>query len=285
MNGIYPALLTPLDPGGSLRPGILEASLERLYRAGCHGVYIAGSTGEGLLLDPELREQLTAATVKATPAGRRIVVHVGANSTATAVRLARHAEQSGAHAISSIAPPGPFSFDDIETYYRDLAAATSLPLILYFFPASAPAVATYAHLQRLCAIPNVAGVKFTSFDLYTLSRIPSELHKFVWNGHDEVLAAGLLMGACGGVGSIYNVEPALFLAGPRQSTHQHRPQLPTVPSPQTDSDLARTRPRRLRSAPPSPHRRTTDVAPCRTGRHRFPLLKQSMLRCDGKMEL
>lgn len=211
MNGIYPALLTPLRPDGTLHPQALEASLQRIYDAGCHGVYVAGSTGEGLLLDPELREQLVAATVRSTPAGRQVIAHVGANSTATAVRLARHAEQSGAHAISSIAPPGPFSFEDIETYYRDLAASTSLPLILYFFPASAPAVSTYAHLERLCAIPSVAGVKFTSFDLFTLSRIPALLGKFVWNGHDEVLAAGLLMGACGGVGSIYNLEPELFL--------------------------------------------------------------------------
>ncbi|BDC52654.1 N-acetylneuraminate lyase [Bryobacterales bacterium F-183] len=211
MNGIYPALLTPLAQDGTLHQATLEASLHRIYDAGCQGVYIAGSTGEGLLLDPQLREDLTAATVKSTPAGRKIIVHVGANSTATAVRLAKHAEKAGAHAISSIAPPGPFSFDDIESYYQTLAAATSLPLILYFFPASAPAVSTYAHLERLCAIPNVAGVKFTSFDLYTLSRIPLELQKFVWNGHDEVLAAGLLMGACGGVGSIYNIEPGLFL--------------------------------------------------------------------------
>lgn len=223
MNGIYPALLTPLSEDGSLHLRALDASLERIYAAGCDGVYVAGSTGEGLLLPPELREQLAAATVKATPQGRKMIVHVGANSTATAVRLARHAESCGAHAISSIAPPGPFSFEDIETYYRDLAASTSLPLILYFFPASAPAVSTYGHLERLCAIPNVAGVKFTSFDLYTLGRIPS-LGKFVWNGHDEVLAAGLLMGACGGVGSIYNVEPELFLGIYRAATAGNWPE-------------------------------------------------------------
>ncbi len=207
--GIYPALLTPLNAQGDLNRTSLALHLKSLYAAGADGVYVAGSTGEGLLLPLEVREALTRAVVELSP-DRQVIVHVGANSTAAAMRLARHAERAGAHAISSIAPHGPFSFADIEAYYRELAASTALPLILYFFPASAPAVAGYAQIEALCAIPNVVGVKFTSFDLYTLNRL-KQLGKLVFNGHDEVLAAGLLMGADGGIGSIYNLEPALFV--------------------------------------------------------------------------
>lgn len=211
LSGIFPALLTPLTPAGTFNREPLALLLGRLYGAGAQGVYIAGSTGEGVLLPLEVREALTHAVVELSPPGRTVIVHVGANSTAAAVRLARHAQGCGAHAISSIAPSGPFSFDDIETYYRTLAEATTLPLLLYFFPASAPAVAGYSHIERLCRIPNVAGVKFTAFDLYTLNRVKG-LGKIVMNGHDEVLAAGLLMGADGGIGSIYNLEPELFVA-------------------------------------------------------------------------
>ncbi len=207
--GIFPALLTPLTAQGDLNRTSLALHLKGLYGAGADGVYVAGSTGEGLLLPLEVREALTRAVVELSP-DRQVIVHVGANSTASATRLARHAERAGAHAISSIAPAGPFSFADIEAYYRELAASTTLPLILYFFPASAPAVAGYAQIEALCAIPNVIGVKFTSFDLYTLNRL-KQLGKLVFNGHDEVLAAGLLMGADGGIGSIYNVEPELFV--------------------------------------------------------------------------
>lgn len=211
LSGILPALLTPLTASGALNHDALAQLLRAIYAAGCQGVYVAGSTGEGLLLPLELREELTAAVVRLSPPERTIVVHTGAASTAAAVRLARHAEQAGAHAVSSLVPGGAYSFEEIEGYYTQLAEATGLPLLLYFFPAASPAVLTFAHIERLCRIPGVAGLKFTSFDLYTLSRAKA-LGKVVLNGHDEVLAAGLLMGADGGIGSFYNVEPGLFVA-------------------------------------------------------------------------
>lgn len=210
LSGIFPALLTPLTPAGALNRDALAQLLHAIYAAGCHGVYVAGSTGEGLLLPLELREELVAEVVRLTPPGCAVIVHAGAPSTTSAVRLARHAAGAGAHAVSSIVPPGSFSFEEIEGYYAQLAQATGLPFLLYFFPAAAPAVSTFAHIERLCRIPGVAGVKFTAFDLYTLSRAKA-LGKVVFNGHDEVLAAGLLMGADGGIGSFYNIEPGLFV--------------------------------------------------------------------------
>ncbi|MDZ4801200.1 MAG: dihydrodipicolinate synthase family protein [Bryobacteraceae bacterium] len=211
LSGIFPALLTPLTPAGSLNRDSLALLLDRLYDAGCNGVYIAGSTGEGMLLPLEVREALAEAVVELSPPDRKVIVHVGANSTASAVRLATHAERCGADVISSIAPNGPFSIDEVEMYYRTLAESTSLPLLLYFFPASSQSVTGYAQIERLCRIRGVAGLKFTSFDLYTLNRCKA-LGKLVFNGHDEVLAAGLLMGADGGIGSIYNLEPQLFVS-------------------------------------------------------------------------
>ncbi len=208
--GVLPALVTPLADGPRLDEGALIALCQRVYDAGCHGVYIGGTTGEGLLLEAGLRRRLVEVAVQHTPAGRFAIVHVGAATTDQAVDLARHAESVGAHGISSIAPPGPFSFAEIRFYYEELAAATALPLFVYFFPEVAPAITTYAQIAELCTIPNVAGVKFTGFDLYTLSRLVHDGNT-VFNGRDEVLAAGLLMGASGGIGSFYNIAPGLFV--------------------------------------------------------------------------
>ena len=47
-------------------------------------------------------------------------------------------------------------------------------------------------------------------NLYRLERIKRQGY-VVYNGHDEVLAAGLLMGADGGIGTFYNLTPELFL--------------------------------------------------------------------------
>lgn len=230
LKGVLPALVTPLRPNGMLHEAALTPLLSALFDAGCHGVYVAGNTGEGLLLSVELREQLAATVRQLTPADRSVVVHVGALNTADALRLARHAASIGATAISSLPPAGPYTFAELHAYYATLAAASPLPVLVYFFPEVAPAIRTYAQLAELCAIPNVAGLKFTDFDFYTLARIKS-LGKIVFNGRDEAFACGMLMGADGGIGSFYNIAPALFvdlyaaaLAGdwPRARSLQHR---------------------------------------------------------------
>lgn len=209
LQGVLPALITPLNPDGSLNEAALAALLASLFEAGCHGVYVAGNTGEGLLLSVELREQLAALTRRLTPPDRSVIVHIGTLNTADSVRLAQHAAAIGATAISSLPPAGPYGFADLKTFYATLAACP-LPLLVYFFPEAAPAIRTYSQLAELCSIPNVVGLKFTDFDFYTLARIKA-LGKTVFNGRDEAFACGLLMGADGGIGSFYNIVPKLFV--------------------------------------------------------------------------
>jgi N-acetylneuraminate lyase len=124
--------------------------------------------------------------------------------------LARDAERAGAHAISSLPPAGAYSFEEVRDYYAALAAAVRIPLLIYFFPGFAAMPRGLADLASLCEIPNVAGLKFTSMDLYTLGELKRR-GAVVFNGYDEILAAGLLMGADGGIGSFYNVAPRTFV--------------------------------------------------------------------------
>lgn len=210
LHGVLPALVTPLDNTGRLDVGAVEALLAKLYAEGCHGVYVAGNTGEGLLLPLEIREELAQVVRRHTPGDRIVVVHIGCLSTADALRLARHAAKVGADAISSLPPTGPYAFPELKHYYAELAHASSVPLLVYFFPEVAPAIRTYSQLAELCALPNVAGLKFTDFDFYTLGRIKA-LGKTVFNGRDEAFACGMLMGADGGIGSFYNIAPRLFV--------------------------------------------------------------------------
>ena len=212
LGGILPATITPLDAAGRFAAAPFERLLARLYRADVHGVYVCGTTGEGLLLSRADREALVETAVACTPPDKHVVVHVGAASMEETLALSRHAAKAGAHAISSLPPTSaPFSFAELHRYYETLARTSGLPLIVYYFPDVAPAMATAERLEALCALPNVAGVKYTDFDLYRLSNVVRP-DRVVFNGRDEVLVAGLLMGASGGIGSFYNVAPALFVS-------------------------------------------------------------------------
>lgn len=210
IEGIMPALVTPFDENGVFAAGAFERLLERVYTSEIDGIYVCGSTGEGLLQSVEQRKRVTEVAVRNSPRGKHVIVHTGAYRTADAVELTRHAEATGASAASSLPPIGAYSFDEIRAYYRALSTAAGIPFLVYYFPAVAPAITSAAQIIELCSLPNVIGLKFTDHDFYKLSLIRNS-GAVVFNGYDEVLAAGLLMGACGGIGTFYNLVPELFV--------------------------------------------------------------------------
>ncbi len=207
--GIFPALVTPLKPDGSLNAAVLEKLLQRVYSAGVDGVYVCGSTGEGMLLPEEERRRVAETVVQASPAGKHVIVHVGSRELSVAERLAKHAESLGAAAISCIRAPG-ITHKEMLVWYKLLASSTSLPFFAYYFPAAAGEPLSVDQLAEICEMPGVGGIKFTDYDLYTLSLLTRAGYR-IFNGRDEVLAAGLLMGASGGIGSIYNLVPEWFV--------------------------------------------------------------------------
>jgi len=209
-HGILPAVVTPFDDGERFSPGVFERLLERLYTQGIHGVYVCGSTGEGLLQSVAQRKEVAEAAVRCSPKGKRVILHVGANNTGDAVELTRHAARIGVHAVSSLPPAGGYSFAEIRAYYQSIAAASDVPVLVYYFPEICPKVSSTEEILELCQIPNVVGLKFTDSDLYKISILRRHEH-VVFNGRDEVLVAGRLMGANGGIGSFYNLIPELFL--------------------------------------------------------------------------
>ena len=209
--GIIPAVVTPLDASERFHAGAFENLVKRLYAAEVHGLYVCGQTGEGLQQSTEQRKQVAEASVALSPRGKTAIIHVGAHATSEAIELARHASKIGAHAISSLPPSGNYSFSEIRSYYEALAAAADIPLLIYYFPRVAPAIQTLDEILELCRIPNVIGLKFTDSDFFRLWAI-RRTGSIVFNGSDEMLVAGLLMGANGGIGSIYNLVPERFVA-------------------------------------------------------------------------
>jgi len=211
IQGILPAAVTPFDKDGRFAPAVFERLLERLYSAGVHGVYVCGTTGEGMLQPRGQRQTIVEAAVASTPRGRHVIVHVGAASLDEALALSSHAAKTGAHAISSLPPlSGQFGFSEVLSYYEALARASDLPLLVYYFPDISQSIASAEQLETVCDLPNVFGVKFTDFDLYRMS-VLTRPQRCIFNGRDEVLAAGLLMGADGGIGTFYSLVPELFV--------------------------------------------------------------------------
>jgi N-acetylneuraminate lyase len=208
--GIMPALVTPLDEDGVFREDAFEKLLEKMYAADVHGVYVCGQTGEGMQQTVAQRKRVAEAALAHSPPGKQVIVHVGAMSTEDAVDLARHAARIGVQAVSALPAFPNYSFSEIKAYYRAIAEASGLPVLIYYFPSLAPSITALSQILELCELPNVIGLKFTAPDLFKLSEIKKK-GATIFYGTDEMLAAGLIMGADGGIGSFYNVMPELFV--------------------------------------------------------------------------
>ena len=212
-QGVYPALVSPVDDRGNIQAGALRDLMEWHLEVGVDGFYVAGGTGEGLLLTEDQRKELTEASVRAADGRVPIIVHVGHVSTRSAVDLACHASAAGADAVSAI-PPIYYGTDPASTvgHYAAIASATPLPLIVYHIPAATHSRMTVGLMTELLRLPTVKGIKFSDYNHFLMRQIgllgPDLL---VYSGNDEVFLSGLVMGANGGIGLTYNFMPQLFV--------------------------------------------------------------------------
>lgn len=213
-NRIFPALVTPLLPGGGLDVPSAERLIDHLYTAGVGGLYVLGTTGEGVYLDAALRRQLAEVAVAASRGRGHVVVHVGATQGSLAYELTAHAGRIGADAVASIPPSfGGYSWPEVRAYYHQLTEASRLPVLAYYIPMLTGTRLTLDELTLLAEMPGVAGLKFTDFNLYLMQRLMARMRadQVVFHGADEVLAFGLSFGAQGGIGTTYNFMPQLVL--------------------------------------------------------------------------
>lgn len=215
LSGMYAALMSAFDDGGDFCPDRQSALNAYVLRQGLKGLYVGGSSAEsGLLETDALLEQQAVVARDAKGAGATLIAHVGVPALADARRLARNAAQLGFDGLSALPPHSyPFSDGEILGYYKGLAAETDLPLIVYEVPIRTGRPLPLELLVDLLDLPNVAGIKFTSTDLFKLTMLrakrPGSTYFF---GFDEIYLSGAVLGADGGIGTTYNILGRLYAA-------------------------------------------------------------------------
>lgn len=212
-TGVWPAMVTPMDDEGRIRPESAAPLVEKFVREGAGGIYLCGSTGQGPLLTVDERKTLAEATVTAAAGRLPVMIHVGALRIEDCLDLARHAASIGADAVSSVPPMYyPPTLRSAVEHYRRIGAATGLPFYAYNFVL--PNCTVDAYVEALLQVPNIRGIKFTNRDMYEMARlkIVSEGRLNVLSGADETFLAAQAQGADGAIGSTQNVATPLFRA-------------------------------------------------------------------------
>ena len=211
-QGIIPAFYACYDEAGAISPERVRALTEYFIQKGVKGLYVGGSSGECIYQSVEERKLVLENVMEVNKGRVTIIAHVACNNTEDSKILAAHAESLGVDAIASI-PPIYFHLPEkaIAAYWNDISsAAPNTDFIIYNIPQLAGVALTLPLLREMKKNPKMVGVKNSSMPTQDIQLWRDE-GVFVFNGPDEQLISGLVMGACGGIGGTYGAMPELFL--------------------------------------------------------------------------
>lgn len=210
-QGIIPAFYACYDASGAINPAAVRELTRFFIDQGVKGVYVGGSSGECIYQSVEERKLVLENVMEEARGHLTVIAHVACNNTADSMELAAHAESLGVDAIAAI-PPIYFKLPPyaIEKYWNDISeAAPNTDFIIYNIPQLAGVSLTVPLLKTMLQNPRVIGVKNSSMPVQDIQMWADE-GAIVFNGPDEQLISGLVMGAVGGIGGTYGAMPRLY---------------------------------------------------------------------------
>lgn len=211
-EGIIPAFYACYDAKGSINPEAVRALTRWFVDKGVTGLYVGGSSGECIYQSKEERKVVLENVMAEAKGKLTIIAHVACNNTADSQELAAHAESVGVDAVASI-PPIYFHLPPyaIAKYWNDISdAAPNTDFIIYNIPQLAGVALSVPLLREMLKNPRCIGVKNSSMPTQDIQMWRDE-GAIVFNGPDEQLISGLVMGAAGGIGGTYGAMPELYV--------------------------------------------------------------------------
>ncbi|MEI6715120.1 MAG: dihydrodipicolinate synthase family protein [Verrucomicrobiota bacterium] len=217
LTGLIAAPFVAFHPDGSLNLDLIEAQTQSLIRNGVTGAFVCGTTGEGVSLSIHERMAVAQRWCEVAGPNLRVIVHVGHTALPECQALASHAQKIGAAGVGCFAPFffKPTQTEDLVSFCAEIAAAApALPFYYYQIPSMTGVQLPAAEFLRVgqARIPNLAGVKFTFenlMDFAECTRLDNGRFDVVF-GRDEILLAGLSLGAKGAIGSTYNFAAPVY---------------------------------------------------------------------------
>jgi N-acetylneuraminate lyase len=214
-DGITIAFYACYDDNGRISTQRALSLAQHYYKAGVTGLYLNGSSGEGMLLTTKERMLIAEAVCGEYKDKLSIMVHVGALSTDESISLAEHAQKAGAHAVASI-PPFYYRLSDreVSNHWQIIKHSTDLPLYIYNIPSTTQHVLSKQLFEKMVQLNLAQGIKDSSRDMANLlawRQIAGD-EFIILNGADDMYLAGKVMSANGGIGGSYGVMAKLFVA-------------------------------------------------------------------------
>jgi 4-hydroxy-tetrahydrodipicolinate synthase len=212
-HGVFPYLVSPVDPDGTVRREVLLRLCDDLIASGVHGLTPLGSTGEFAYLNHAQREAVVQTAIEAAKGRVPVVAGVASTSTADAVAQAKTCEKLGADGILAILEAYfPLQDSQVESYFQAIADAVDIPVVIYTNPQFQRSDLSLDCIARLSAHPRIQYIKDASTNtgrlLSIMNRCGDSIRVFSASAH--IPAAVMLIGGVG-----WMAGPACII--PRQS--------------------------------------------------------------------
>lgn len=217
-GGIFTPTITPVFEDGSPDIESMRRVIEFQIENGVHGIWSMGTTSEFASFDGEERAALVAATIESVAGRVPVIVNISDASTRGAIKHGLRALEAGADAVAATPPYYyPHTQDEVLAHYRLLHEALDVPLFIYNIPQTVRVKVELSTARTLAREGTVVGIKDSQNDLewfraFTLSLSRDGIPFWPLVGTRQLIDAGMLAGAVGGVPSIANAFPDLCVA-------------------------------------------------------------------------
>jgi len=199
-GALVTAMVTPFREDHSLDLDAARSLAAHLYERGSESLVVAGSTGESPTLTHKEKLELFGAVIEVAKGKGKVLAGTGTYSTAETLELSREAEELGADGLLLVTPyyNKPPQRGLLE-HFSMVADAVQVPIIAYNIPGRTGIRIEHDTLLSMAEIPNIVGVKDSTGDFQSISKLISEAPPDfeVYSGDDWATFGYLCLGAVG----------------------------------------------------------------------------------------
>lgn len=209
-TGIFPALTTKFTADDQLDLSLFILNLQTQLEAGVNGIVLGGTLGEASVLTTDEKKTLVKSAVEKLSGKVPVILNIAEGSTKEALKQAELAANWGVAGLMLL-PPMRYKPDHRETvtYFRTIANATPLPIMIYNNPVDYKTEVTPDMFEDLAACSNIEAVKESTRDVTNVTRMRNRFGSRyrILCGVDTLAMEELVLGADGWVAGLVCAFP------------------------------------------------------------------------------
>ncbi len=214
-EGVATALITPFHEDLSVNYEKLAELIDKQIEDGVDALVICGTTGEAATLTEEEHMEVIRSAAKMINGRIPMIAGTGSNSTATAIKMSKEAEEAGADAVLLVSPYyNKGTQQGIYEHFADTANAINIPVVLYNIQGRTGVNIEPATIARLAKdVPNIVAVKEASGNISQVAKIRkmTDPETFsIYSGNDDQVVPLMSLGGSGVISVASHVIPGVM---------------------------------------------------------------------------